>query len=231
MACRARLVAGMLVAVVVAVPGCGGGKAAGSGFTATVDNPYFPLPVGTVLIYTGSRDGKRAVEVLEVTGRTKTILGAPCRVVHDRLYLDDALAEDTEDWYAQDRAGAVWYFGEATKTLDGHGKVTSTEGSFQAGVDGARQGIFMPARPKTGASYQQEYYQGQAEDHFRITSVSTPVAVPAGSYGSAVRTEEWTPLEPGVRSAKYYVRWIGTVREEDTAGGDEHLELIAVIRR
>jgi hypothetical protein len=199
------------------------------GFAREIDNPYFPLTPGTTNIYTGARDGKTALEIFEVTHLTKKILGVQTRVVHDRLFLNNSLAEDTLDWFAQDRAGTVWYFGEATRTLDPAGHVISTDGSFQAGVGGARQGIFMPAHPRVGATYQQEFFTGHAEDRFTILSLSATVKVPAGRFTKAMLTNEFTPLEPDVRSAKNYVRGIGTVREFDTRGGNEHLDLVAVV--
>ena len=99
-------------------------------------------------------------------------------MLDDRLYVRGRLAERTSDWYTQDAKGNVWYYGEATAELDAQGNVTSTEGSWQAGVDGARPGIFMPAHPKVGQSFRQEYYKGHAEDRFRVLSVHTTVNVP-----------------------------------------------------
>jgi hypothetical protein len=230
------VLAATVVAVAAASPGAAaagqpdrdGSRPDPSEFTLDIDNPYFPLPPGRVAIYSGSEEDKAALEIFEVTRETKQILGVPCRVVHDRVYVEGKLAEDTWDWYAQDRAGTVWYFGEATKTLDRAGHVISTEGSFEAGVDGARQGIFMPAHPVVGATYQQEYYKGHAEDRFKVTDMSASVTVPAASSENAMLTSEWTPLEPDVRGAKEYVRGVGTVHEFDTKGSSDHYELMAV---
>ncbi len=196
-------------------------------FVAGVTNPWFPLAPGAVAVYRGAKDGKAARDVVSVTRRRKTIQGIACTVVSDRLYLDGRLAERTADWYAQDRAGNVWYFGEATAELDRSGRVTSTEGSWQAGVRGARAGIYMPARPKVGDSGLQEYSKGRAEDHFRVVSLDGDVTTPFVSSRHALVTEEWTPLEPGAIDRKYYVRGIGTVREEAVRGGDERLELVS----
>lgn len=223
----AVLVAGMGLGVgAVAVSSHAG--VASNEFVDVVDNPYFPLTPGTTLVYEGSEGGQSLVDQMAVTGDTKHILGVRCTVVHDQLFLDGRLAEDTFDYYAQDRDGTVWYFGEATKELDEHGNVVSTEGSWQAGVDGARQGIFMPAHPQVGDVYQQEFYAGHAEDHFRILSLKANAKVPYGSFHGAMKTEEWTPLEPDVLSDKYFVPGIGSVREVDKKGGDEVLELVAV---
>jgi hypothetical protein len=211
-------------------PGDGGDRveAARHRFTAQVDNPWFPLTPGTIAVYTGTKDGRRARDVLTVMRTATTIAGARCRVVRDRLYLDGRLAERTTDWYAQDGAGNVWYFGEETAELDRHGRVTSTEGSWRAGVDGARPGIFMPARPRLGRAYRQELYPGHAEDHFRIIGLFAGTVPPRAT--NTLLTEEWTPLEPGTLDHKLYVRGVGTVVERSVTGGNEYLELVSLRR-
>lgn len=200
-------------------------------FGADVTNPWYPLRPGTVLVYRGVKDGKPARDVLTVTHRTRKIAGARCRVVHDRLYLRGRLAERTTDWYTQDAKGNVWYYGEATAELDAHGRVTTTEGSWRAGIDGARPGIFMPAHPAVGQVFRQELYRGHAEDRFRVTGLNANVTVPLGSFAHALLTTETTRLEPGVVDHKHYVRGIGTVKEQTVKGGDERLELVTVTRR
>jgi hypothetical protein len=210
------------VAAVLAVGPAHGGApmmAAGPTFSAHVTNPWFPLTPGTTYTYQGVKDGKRSRETLTVTHRTRTIMGAPCAAVDDRLYLAGRLEERTTDWYTQDAAGNVWYFGEATAELTPGGKVKTTEGSWLAGRDGAKPGIFMPAHPKVGQSFRQEYLKGEAEDHFRVVAFLGP---------NALLTEEWTPLEPGVLDHKVYVRGTGTVLERTVKGGDELNELISV---
>jgi hypothetical protein len=199
-------------------------------FVRNVDNPWFPLKPGTTLTYTGVKDGKRARNVFQVTHRTEKIEGVRATVIRDRLYLDGKLGEDTTDWYAQDKRGDVVYLGESTRKLDANGRLTDTEGSWKTGVNGARPGIFMPAHPKVGQTFRQEFFKGHAEDHFKILSMRASVRVPALSSKHALKTEEWTPLEPDVISNKYYVRGIGTVREVDVKGSDEHLELVSVRR-
>ncbi|HSS73123.1 MAG TPA: hypothetical protein VLK53_06110, partial [Gaiellaceae bacterium] len=196
-----------------------GTASGGRGFSAEVTNPWFPLQPGALYRYTGVKDGQPSREVLRVTHRAKTITGVPCVVVDDRLWIDGHLAEKTNDWYSQDAKGNVWYFGEATAELDKSGKVTTTEGSWQSGRDGARAGILMPAHPRPGQTGLQEYYKGQAEDHFRVL----------GYLGkNALLVEETTPLEPGVVDHKLYVRGTGTVLERTVRGGDELNELVSV---
>src|SRR3954452_6478685 len=186
--------------------------------SSVVDNPWFPLAHGSVYVYEGQKDGKQARDVMTVTPRAKLITGIRAAVVSDRLILNGRLAERTTDWYAQDRFGTVWYLGEKTAELNGRGKVTSTEGSFLNGRDGARGGIFMPAHPAVGQSFQQESFTGQAEDRFRILDMAASITTPAVSSKSAMLTEETTPLEPGVVDHKYYVQGIGTVVEQQVAG-------------
>jgi hypothetical protein len=200
-----------------------------SDFSARVDNAWYPLLPGTRYVYAGIKDGRPARNVVVVTRRTKTIQGASCVVVDDRLYLSGRLAERTTDWYTQDSAGNVWYFGEQTAELDRKGNVTSTEGSWQAGVDGAEPGIFMPARPRVGRSFRQEYYEGHAEDHFSVEGVFASVAAPAGAERTLL-TREWTPLERGVIDQKVYVHGIGQVVEQMARGGNEHLVLTSLGR-
>jgi hypothetical protein len=174
------------------------------------------------------KDGKRSRDVVTVTRRTKTIKGVRCIAVRDLLYLRGKLEERTTDWYAQDRAGNVWYFGERTAELDAHGRVRTTSGSWQAGVHGGKAGIYMPAHPHVGQTGLQEYLKGEAEDHFRVKSLSKRVHTPGASSAHALLTEEWTPLEPGVLDHKYYVRGVGTVLEQTVKGGDERNTLVSV---
>lgn len=211
------LVAALAVALVAAA-NAGGGH---GGFSARVDNPWFPLRTGTTYVSMGTKDGKAARDVSRVTSQVATIGGVDCAVVEDRLYLNGALEERTTDWYSQDARGTVWYFGEQTAELDRRGHVTTTEGSWQAGVDGARPGVFMPAHPRVGMAFQQEFARGVAADHFRVR---------ARVDDRLLLTTEWTPLEPGVLDHKTYARGIGTVFELTVKGGDERLELVEVER-
>jgi hypothetical protein len=199
-------------------------------FVARVDNPWFPLLPGTTFVYRGVKDGKTARDVVTVTHATRTIQGVRSTAVADRLYLAGRLEERTTDWYAQDRRGNVWYFGEATGELDRAGHVTSTEGSWLAGHNGAKAGIYMTARPTVGQSRLQEYYKGHAEDHFAVVSLRARVSVPYTTSNRALLTKEWTPLEPGTLDHKYYVRGIGNVKEVTVKGPLERSELVSVHR-
>ena len=197
-------------------------------FVAAIDNPWLPMTPGAVLRYTGTKDGKRARDVTTVTGRTEIVAGVTCTVVDDKLWLNDKLEETTLDYYVQDVAGNVWYFGEDTQELDANGNIVSSEGSWHAGVDGAVPGIFMEATPVVGHAFQQEYLAGSAEDHFEVLSLTESVTVPAGSYTDVLLTKEWTPLEPDVLDHKFYVQGIGEVREIAVKGPTEELSLVSM---
>ena len=199
-------------------------------FTPVSDNPYFPIQPGMRWVYEGSEGGAALREVVRVRRQVEHVTGIPCAVVEDRLYADGRLAEATTDWYAQDRKGRVWYFGEDTREVDARGRTKTTEGSWRTGIDGAKPGIVMPARLKVGATYRQERFKGHAEDHFRILDLDSAVVVPAGAYAHTLKTGEWNPLEPGVRDRKWYAKGVGVVKEATIKGGDERLELVSFTR-
>jgi hypothetical protein len=191
-------------------------------FSTTVTNPYFPLPAGRQWVY---REGKQRVEVT-VTDRTKRMAnGVEARVVRDEVTLKGVPVEITDDFYAQDSKGNVWYMGESTTEYE-HGKPVSTEGSFEAGVDGATPGIAMPAHPKVGMRYRQELYKGHAEDRAKIVSLRERVKVPLKRYRNTLMTLETNPLEPDVLEAKFYARGVGIVLAVNLSPGGDREELI-----
>ena len=164
-------------------------------FTTTIDNEYFPLKPGTTFVYEGGAER----DEITVTSDTKKVMGVECVVVNDKAWENGKLIEQTYDWFAQDKEGNVWYFGEDTKEYE-NGKVTSTKGSWEAGVDGAKPGIIMQADPKVGDSYRQEYYEGEAEDMAKVLSLNESVTVPYGSFDDVLVTKEWTPWNPATTS-------------------------------
>jgi len=166
---------------------------------------------------------QRATEL--TAGAAALPAGVEATVVRDTASLDGVLIEDTYDWYAQDTAGNVWYFGEQVQNFE-RGKLSNTDGSWEAGVDGALPGIVMPAHPKTGDAYRQEYYRGQAEDMAKIIATGEHVTVPAGTYADAVVTREWSPLEPEVIERKSYAPGFGVVLEDDVAGPPGRSQLV-----
>jgi hypothetical protein len=196
-------------------------------FVGQVTNRYFPLQPGTTLTYKGKVDGNSATDVFSITNETKEILGVTTTVVHDQVFVKRELVEDTFDWFAQDAAGNVWYFGEDTKELE-DGVVVSTEGSWEAGVDGARAGIFMPAHPMVGQVFKQEDAKNVAEDCSEIVDLNASVHTPFVSSNEAMKTEEFSLLEPDVLDNKYYVKDIGLVREQTIQGGNDTLSLVSV---
>ena len=197
-------------------------------FVTVIDNPYFPLVPGTTFIYRGETEGTPTRDVMKVTYKTKEILGVTTTVVHDRVYEEGVLTEDTFDWYAQDKQGNVWYFGEDTKELDENGNVVSTEGSWQAGVNGAEPGIIMLADPEKGDKYQQEFAAGVAEDMAQVLGFKDSLCVRYGCFENVLVTKEWTPLEPGVVENKYYAKGVGFIYSTMVKGGDEKLELVRI---
>jgi hypothetical protein len=200
-----------------------------SDFVRTIDNPWFPLRPGTVLTSKGEDEGSPATDVFRVTLRIKRILGIRARVIDDRVYKRGRLAERTHDYYHVGRHGWVHYYGEGTAELDRHGHVTSTEGTWRAGRDGAKAGVFMPRHPRhhVGEAFRQEFLAGVADDHFRVLRRHATISTPYRNFRrSAVKTGEWTPLEPGVKDRKWYVKGIGQVAEATIKGGSEDLRLV-----
>jgi hypothetical protein len=221
------VIVGSMLAFVAGCGGPSGGSSAKSGkayspnihpanFVDVIDNKYFPLDPGTTFVYEGNAER----DVMAVTSDTKKIMGVECVVVDDRGYEGGKLIEKTYDWFVQDKRGNVWYFGEDTAEYE-NGKVTSTKGSWETGVDGAKPGIIMQADPKVGESYRQEYYKGEAEDMAKVVGLNESATVPYGSFDHVLVTKESTPLEPGYVEHKYYAAGVGQV----SGGG---LELVDV---
>src|SRR2546427_1138442 len=149
-------------------------------FTTNIDNPYFPLKPGTTYIYEGPTSGGFIRNTFVVTTNTKLIDGVTCVEVHDQVFTDGELTEDTLDWFAQDKQGNVWYFGEDSDELV-NGRVSSLGGSWQGGVNGASPGIVMEAHPKVGDFYRQEFLLNTAEDTAGVLNLNQTVTVPAGN--------------------------------------------------
>jgi hypothetical protein len=196
-------------------------------FGPVIDNPYFPLTPGTVLYYEGESDGEAETEVVTVLSETKVVMGVTCTVVRDVVSVEGEVAEDTLDWYAQDTDGNVWYMGEESKDIE-DGEVVSTDGSWEAGVDGALPGIIMLADPQAGDTYRQEFYAGEAEDVGSVLKLGETVTVESGTYEDVLVTEDTNPLEPDIVEHKYYAPGVGVVLEELVAGGEERIELVKV---
>jgi hypothetical protein len=197
-------------------------------FVAAVTNPLFPLAPGTTYHFEGETAEGVETIVTEVLADTRTILGITATIVHDRVFLDGDLIEDTFDWYAQQDNGDVWYLGEDSREIE-DGEVVSTEGSWEAGLDGAKPGIIMWGDPAAhlNEEYRQEYYQGVAEDVATVIALDEEVEVPHGRFTGCLRTEDRNPLEPGAVEHKFYCPGIGLTLE-GPADGSERFELIGI---
>lgn len=204
-----------------------------SEFTTAIDNPFWPMRPGSRWVYRETDPiGARQRVVVTVTDDTKLIAnGVLARVVHDVVTEHGEPVEVTDDWYAQDRCGNVWYLGEATKEYE-NGKVVSTAGSFEAGVDGAQAGVIVLAKPRKGVRYRQEYYDGEAEDRAEVVSLGERAEVPFGYFrrGRVLMTRDLDPLRPKVLEYKFYARGVGPVLAIGVSGGSDREELLSYTR-
>lgn len=196
-------------------------------FVGVIDNPYYPLPVGRVLVYRGERDGQTQVDRVTVTNKTKVIGGVTATVVRDVARHGSMVLEATTDWFAQDVAGNVCYLGEDTKAYLPNGQV-DTSGSWEAGVDGAVSGVIMEANPQIPDAYRQEFLAGEAEDAAWIIGRGGSVTVPFGTVHDVLSSLEHTALEPDVIDQKVYAPGFGIVLERAIAGGQEIARLVSV---
>lgn len=197
-------------------------------FVKKIDNPFLPLKPGTTFFYEGTKAGIPTTNEVFVTHDIKNILGVECTVVLDRAFEDGVLAESTFDWYAQDRQGNVWYFGEDTKELDSNGNVISTEGSWEAGVNSAKPGIIMEAHPKVGDRYRQEFAPGVAEDMAQVRSLDQSACVPYDCFDDLLMTKEWSLLDRSVIDHKYYAAGVGFILEIKVKGEQETSQLVQI---
>lgn len=231
----------VLIWLALLLSGCGnGGKrnnAAATPYTVTIDptnfvahidNPYLPFTPGTTLVYEGAtEDGTERVEVTTLS-ETRQVMGVTVTIVRDIVYLDGVMVEDTYDWFAQDKQGNVWYFGEEVANYE-DGILVDHEGAWMAGEGGALPGIVMYAQPSAhiGTAYFQEYDPGEAEDMGEVMRVGETMTVPFGSFADVVQTKDWTPLEPKALEHKFYAPGVGLIKELDVNSG-ETIELIEV---
>jgi hypothetical protein len=198
-------------------------------FVSRINNPYLPFKPGTKYVYKGvAEDGRTPQTDTEfVTHRKKLIMGVECTVVRDIVSSRSRAIERTHDWYAQDKQGNVWYFGEDTRELE-HGRFVKQDDSWKSGVDGAKPGIIMEGHPRTGDQYRQEYYPGHALDQAKVLGNGGPVTVPYRSFASTLVTQERSPLEPSVRERKWSARGVGYIQERTVRGDHEQIKLISV---
>jgi hypothetical protein len=199
-------------------------------FTTEIDNPYWPMRAGSRWVYRET-DTTGAVQrvVVTVMAKTKTIAnGVQARVVHDVVAQGGTPVEITDDWYAQDREGNVWYLGEDVRNYE-HGAVADRAGSFEAGVDGAQAGVVMPAAPRPGLGYRQEYYAGVAEDRAEIVALGGDrVEVPFGFFSQDVLvTRDLAGTEPRTQELKFFAPGVGQLLSVHTDGAGGRAELVS----
>jgi hypothetical protein len=196
-------------------------------FTTTISNKYINLPIGKEMVYEAqTAEGLERIEIA-ITGETKMVMGIETLVYHDREWLNDELVEDTMDWLAQDKDGNVWYFGEAVNNYE-NGVLTDHEGSWEAGVDGAKPGIWITGNPQIGDTYRQEYYVGEAEDIVEVVDVNVSVTTRMGTFNNCIKTFDFTPLDSQSKEHKYYCPELGSlVLIEHLVDGDR-VELVEV---
>jgi hypothetical protein len=197
-----------------------------SNFVPHINNKYFALIPGTKFTYEDTT-GTLRIEVT-VTNEKKKLMGVTTTGVRATEWRNGLLKHDTTDWYAQDRAGNVWDFGEAVDNYT-DGKIVHHKGSWQAGVDGAKPGIIMPADPKVGETYRQEYYPGIAEDMGTVIAANRTVTVPYGTLKNCIQIQDLTPFEPR-REYKYYCPDIAFLALEKLVGFGPEAELVSISR-
>ncbi|MBI2984929.1 MAG: hypothetical protein HYY50_04890 [Candidatus Kerfeldbacteria bacterium] len=200
-------------------------------FSTTINNRFFTLVPGQKFSYQNSAAGSNERIETEVTNEIKTVMDVATVEVRDRAWVDNQLAEDTRDWYAQAKNGDVWYFGEAVDNYE-NGKLKNHDGSWEVGIDGAKPGIVMLANPKVGDRYRQEYYAGIAEDMGDVVALEQTVRVPSGTFDHCLQTRDWSVVEKSLNEYKYYCPQVGfVVLEESVKGGEEQVELVNVTTR
>jgi hypothetical protein len=193
-------------------------------FTTRIDNRYWPMTPGSRWVYREDGENGHTQRVtVTVTDRTRKVAaGVRARVVRDIVTEGGRAVERTSDWYAQDRAGNIWYLGEDT-TEFAEGGGASREGSWEAGRDGAQAGVIMPAHPRPGLRYRQEYYAGHAEDRAEVASLHGRATVPYGRFENALVTRDSNPLSRGPAEHKYYAKGVGPVLGVSGGGSREAL--------
>lgn len=196
-------------------------------FVEVVDNPFFPLEVGSITILEGENEEGQPVRVTEeVLDEKRQVMGIAATVLLVKEWENGELVEETRDWFAQDKQGNVWYLGEAVNDYEG-GKLIGHDGAWESGVNNAIAGIQMPAEPQTGMFFRQEWLPEEAEDMAEIISMNETITIPFGTFTNVMKTKEWNPLEKGSEEYKYWVSGVGMLRAE-AIGDPGYEELVAV---
>ena len=191
-------------------------------FSATVDNPLFPMSKLHFTRMRGSERDRESGRRISLRGRmrrlpaTTRVNGFPVTVVQDDEFEGGRLAEHTLDYFAQDQAGNVWYFGERIDNYE-DGRVVGHEGQWLAGRRGARPGLFMPAHPALGDTFQQERAPGVAEDRSTVVALGVRVTTPARVFRGCIKTKDFSPLDR-TTEFKFYCPGVGIAREIESPG-------------
>jgi hypothetical protein len=196
-------------------------------FVSWVNNRYFTLRPGAIFTYEKrTPQGTERTEI-EVTGQKRKVMGVLTTVVRHRAWLNGQLKEDARDWYAQDRWGNVWYFGEEVDNYE-NGRLKDHQGSWEAGVNGAKPGIVMLNEPRVGLTYRQEHRKGQAEDMGTVIALDRTVRVASGTFHGCLQTRDWSLIDRTANEYKYYCPQVGFVAFEETApGGGNSSQLVS----
>ncbi len=199
-------------------------------FTTKITNPYFSLPVGRKLVYEVNTKEGLERSVITITGATKKITGVETLIYHDVVSVNGIVAEATRDYVAQDKDGNVWYFGEDVENYEG-GQFTDHEGSWLAGVNGAKPGYWIKADNKVGDSYKQEYDKGEAEDTRNVVAVNETVKTKLATYTGCIKFYDWTPIDKKTKENKWHCPGVAAeVATTDLETGDFE-ELVSIIKK
>ncbi len=192
-------------------------------------NRYFPLVLNTKFTYAekdphGKPTGQITTDT--VTNNTKLIGGVTCRVVEDVVTKNGVVTELTDDWFAQDLAGNVWYCGESVRVFETFAgdrpqapELTSIDGTFKAERNGDKPGIIaLAATPPVGVAYYEEFSLGNAEDVAQVTSTAGSAAVPAAMCDKTCLVTRNTSNIDLDLETKYYAPGVGLILEVDRDG-------------
>lgn len=189
-----------------------------------ITNPYLPLATVKQDIIEGTEDGKKTrVERTALLNKHKSFKindqMVESLVFEDRAFVDGVLEEVALDYFAQDDAGIVYYFGEEVNEYDKAGKVINHDGSWMLGKDTVVPGVIITAKPKVGEKFKSENVSQEINESDEIVSISETVKVPAGTFKNCVKIKE--TLGDGKTELKYYAPGVGVVREVPSEGDEQ----------
>jgi len=182
-------------------------------FSSTGRNMYFILEPGYQLVLEGVEGEDTIRLTITVLNETEKVDGIRTRVVEERETVNGELVEISRNFFAIcEQTNSVFYFGEEVEIYK-DGKVVSHQGSWRAGSENAKAGLMMPGMVLLGARYYQEMAPQVAMDRAEIVSDNQFLQTPGARYENCLKTEETTPLEPGVKEYKFYAPGVGLVKD------------------